>query len=200
MATTRSKFTPALTPIPRLARPAALVVAVLVALAALALLLFFTVGGPFGALNDTLNAALGVASAALAGLTIRGAQHPIDVAGGVVGVLGGAVFSYGAYLVLTDTTGFFLAGLVSGVGAGLLGVWLLVLNRPSPDRVADATSRLGLVAGALMSLGLLGLPGWTSDVDNWAAAPWFVNSGMVGWLGTYLLYPLWCLRASMITR
>jgi hypothetical protein len=172
-------------------------VAVLVALAALALLLFFAVGGPLGTLNDMLNAAIGVASTALVGLTIRGARHVIDVVAGVVGVLGGAAFSYGAWLVLSDTTGFFLAGLVSGVGAGLLGVWLLVLNR---GRGADAsTSRLGLAAGALMSVGLLGLPGWTSGVDDWVTAPWLVDMGMLGWLGTYLIYPVWCLRASRAT-
>ena len=47
-----------------------------------------------------------------------------------------------------------------------------------------------------MALGLLGVPGWVSGVDDWAAAPWFVGVAMLGWLGTYVLYPTWCLRAS----
>ena len=170
------------------------VVGVLVVLAVVALLLFFTVGGPFGTVNDVLNAAVGAASATLTGLTTRGARHPLDVAGALVGVLGGVVFSYGAWLVLSDTTGFFLAGLVSGVGAGLVGVWLLVVNRPAPTHRRDPATRLGLVTGAVMTLGLLGVPGWISGVDDWAAAPWFVGVAMLGWLGIYVLYPTWCLR------
>ena len=161
-----------------------------------ALLLFFTVGGVFGTVNDVLNAAVGVASATLVGLTVRGGRHPLDVGGAAAGVVGGVVFSYGAWLVLSETTEFLLAGLVSGVGAGLLGVWLLVVNRPTRHHRPDATSRLGRVAGAVMALGLLGVPGWVSGVDDWAATPWLLGVAMLGWLGTYVLYPTWCLRAS----
>ncbi len=196
MATTRSELAAPPAFVPRHARSAALAVGILVALAVVALLLFFTVGGPFGALNDVFNTAVGVASATLAGLTIPGARHPLDVASAVIGVLGGIVFSYGAWLVLSDTTGFFLAGLVSGVGAGLLGVWLLVVNRSARHPRPDATSRLGRLAGAVMTLGLLGVPGWLSGVDDGAAAPWFVGVAMLGWVGTYVLYPAWCLRGS----
>jgi hypothetical protein len=175
---------------------AAFVVGVILVLAVVSLVLFSFVGGPFGRLNDGLNLAAGLASVVLAATTIqRGAQR-LDVLAGALGILGGAVVSYGAYLVLTDSTGWFLAGEVSGVGSGLVGIWLLVHNRPGSarSRTPAVVSRLGRLAGAVMAVGLLGIPGWVTGVDDWAAAPWYVSTAMLSWLGTYVLYPAWCFR------
>ena len=185
-------------------RGAALGVGVLVVLSLVAIVLYFTVGGPFGTLNDWLNAAVGIASAILATVVAfaagPGAGRAVDRVAAVVAVVGGAVMAYGSTLILRDETGWFLAGVVSAVGAGLVGVWLLVLNRgvPSGDPPSVGVPRLGRLAGGFMSLGLLALPGWVSGVDDWAAAPWYVQLGLVGWLGTYVLYPAWCLRVSRV--
>jgi hypothetical protein len=180
-------------------RRVALAVAVLVVLAMVALVLFYGVGGPFGTINDGLNLAVGLGSSVLAAASIpRARAGALDLAAGALGILGGAVFALGAYLVLTDRTGWFLAGLASGVGAGFMGTWLLVLNRPlqAGSRTRVGSPRLGRLAGAVMVLGLLGVPGWMSGVDDWVAAPWYVSIGMLCWLGTYVLYPAWCLRVS----
>ena len=182
------------------ARGAALGLAVLIALAVVAIVLHFTVDGPFGALNDWLNAAVGVASAVLAAVVAVGSPDTVDRLAAPLGVGGGAVMAYGSSLVITDEAGWFQAGVVSGVGAGLVGVWLLALNRAGPggDPPSAGVARLGRLAGGFMALGLLGLPGWVSGVDDWAAAPWYVQAGMVGWLGTYALYPAWCWRVSRL--
>ena len=105
---------------------------------------------------------------------------------------------YGSYLIISGEAGWFRAGVVSAVGAALLGVWLLALNRPCPAHLTPSwrLSRLGRLAGAVMSLGLLAIPGWVSGVDDWAAAPWYVQVGMFGWLGTYVAYPAWCFHVS----
>ena len=187
-------------PITSSVRGVALGVAVLVALAVVAIVLHFTVDGPFGALNDWLNAAVGVASAVLAAVVAAGSRDTADRAAATVAVAGGAVMAYGSSLVLNDEAGWFQAGVVSGVGSGLVGVWLLALNRAGPggDPPSAGVARLGQLAGGFMALGLLGVPGWLSGVDDWAAAPSYVQAGMVGWLGTYALYPAWCWRVSRL--
>jgi hypothetical protein len=47
-----------------------------------------------------------------------------------------------------------------------------------------------------MILGWLAVPGVIARIDNPQLAPWFVNAGLVNWMGTYLLYPVWCLWLS----
>ncbi len=181
-------------------RGVALGVAVLVALAVVAIVLHFTVDGPFGALNDWFNAAVGVASAVLATVVAVGSRDTVDRVAALPGIGGGAVMAYGSSLVLNHQAGWFQAGVVSGVGAGLVGTWLLALNRAGPGRdpTSAGVARLGRLAGGFMTLGLLGVPGWVSGVDDWAAAPWYVQAAMVGWLGTYALYPAWCWRVSRL--
>lgn len=203
MTTTRNDSSGLEAALASTARGAALTTGVVLALAAVALVLFFAVGGPFGAVNDGLNAVGGVASTTLALLGAVGARHPVDRGAALLGALGGCVFAFGSYLVLTDSTGWFLAGLVSGVGAGLVGLWLLVSSRrpsgaaPEPSVL---TLHLGRAAGAIMALGLLALPSVVTGVDDWAAPLWHNGVAMLGWLGTYLLYPLWCLRTSRDRR
>ena len=184
-------------PLNRYARLAALLAGVLVVLAVVAIVLFFTVGGRFGAVNDALNAAFAIASGVLALLTVRRDTDLVDSVAAAIGVLGAAVMVYGSYLVLSDSTGWFLAGVVSSVGGGLLGTWLVVLNRPLDGAVPALvrTMRLGRLAGAVMMLGLLTIPGWVSRTDDLATAPWYVQLGLLGGVGTYTLYPAWCIRA-----
>src|SRR5688500_7776277 len=77
---------------------------------------YFAVGGPFGSVNDIGNGVLGLLSAGLAWrlrgqLAGRGRSLALGLAaaGAVLTVVGSA-------LVLSRTTGFLLAGLVSTVG------------------------------------------------------------------------------------
>lgn len=192
-------------------RLAALAVAGVDLLAVGSIAVFFAVGGPFGAVNDVANGAVGVLSVLLARELSRVARSgPLDLLlVGLAGV-GGAISVTGTYLVLTESTGWYLAGLVSGVGNALIGAWLLGSSLRARRAVAGtgvaaaehslALRRLGTAAGGLMLLGLAGLPAAVGRVDDRESASWLVNVGSLGWLGTYALYPAWCIRLARGAR
>jgi hypothetical protein len=108
---------------------------------------------------------------------------------------GAAIVVLGSYLVISDTTGFLLAGLVESLGFALIGVWLIVINRsmagapPWPLRLPG----LGVVAGLVMTMGFIVVPGIAVGLDDASAAPPWVWVGFLGWLGIFFLYPLWCI-------
>jgi hypothetical protein len=162
-------------------------------LAVAALTLFFVVGGPFGSANDVLNGALGVASAVLAVLLYRALGGSVVTLGLVLA--GAALTTLGSWLVLSGTTGFQLAGFVSGVGFALIGAWLLtaVASEGLGASLSPWSERLGWVAGAIMLVGLLGLAGVVLRIDAPADTPWWLWLYGFGWLGTYVLYPIWCI-------
>ena len=55
---------------------------------------------------------------------------------------------------------------------------------------------LGVTSAIFMIIGLLSLPGVLVGIDDPQLAPWYVNAGLLSWMGTYLLYPAWCLWLS----
>jgi hypothetical protein len=162
---------------------------------------YFAAGGPFGTINDVGNAATGVLSGCLA-LRLR-RQIPGrsgDVAAGAA-VIGAAITVVGSGLVISGTTGFFLAGLVSSVGFAGIGTWLLALNRRGGRSAAPPRlGALGLAAGALMLLGLVGAPGIVLGLDDVATAPAWTWIASLGWIGTYVLYPAWAIRLGVLER
>jgi hypothetical protein len=100
---------------------------------------------------------------------------------------------------MSGTTGYYLAGLVSATGFGLIGTWLVQAGVRTPAVPRDLR-RLGVAAGAVMTVGLLGVPGILEGVDDMETAPaWLVASG-IGWLGTYALMPAWALRLRRALR
>jgi hypothetical protein len=164
---------------------------------------YSVVQGPFGTINDIGNAATGLLSA---GLAWRLRRH---ISGGVANVsvgaalVGAAIAVAGSALVVSGTTGWFLAGLVSSVGFAGIGAWLVVLNRS--DAGAAVLPRrlrlLGIAAGALMTVGVVALPGIVLGLDDPAAAPGWVWIAFVGWFGTFVVYPAWAISlASVETR
>ena len=122
----------------------ALAIGVAAAGSAACLATYFAVGGPFGTINDIGNAAAGVLSAALAWQLRR--QIPGRAADLAVGaaIVGAGLTVAGSTLVVSDTTGFFFAGLVSSVGFAGIGAWLVVLNRS--DAMAAFIPRSASVA------------------------------------------------------
>ena len=88
--------------------------------ALVSLIVFFIVGGPFGFINDVSNAAL---AGTLAANWLRSGERPTpslrvtkDLA--LIGVAAAVV---GSTLIIFDTTGYFLAALVSASGFALVG-------------------------------------------------------------------------------
>ena len=175
----------------------AIAIAVIAVASLVSLVVFFIVGNPFGTLNDIGNGTVGALSAILA-WRLRAAAPGSSAWPVLVAVLGGAVTVVGSALVISQATGFLLAGLVSSVGFALIGVWLITHARRvgSAPGAAPALGapRLGMLAGALMVVGLVSLPGILLGIDDMATAPAWIWIGFVGWLGAFVLYPLWCYR------
>jgi hypothetical protein len=162
----------------------------------ISLALFFIVGGPFGTINDLGNALVGILSA-LAAWTLRprGVDAPSWAATISLAVLGAAITVVGSALVVSGTTGFFLAGLVSSVGFAFVGLWLVAVNRSmaSDGRWPRGLVRLGLVAGAIMAVGFATAPGVVMGLDDMDAAPGWIWIGYAGWMGTFILFPAWAI-------
>ena len=160
---------------------------------------YFAVGGPFGTINDVGNAATGVLSGWLAWRERGHVRGRIGAAAVGAAVLGAAITVVGSSLVVSGTTGFLFAGLVSSVGFAGIGAWLIVLNRSHDQVVAwPGTLRtVGVVAGALMAAGILTAPGIPLGLDNMETAPAWVWIGFIGWLGTYVVYPAWAIATGL---
>jgi hypothetical protein len=165
---------------------------------AVCLMVFFAVGGLFGPINDVGNGVLGVLSAVLA-WSLRQSGPAAQTAVAVAGV-GAAVAVVGSALILSDTTGYYLSGLVSGAGFALIGAWLFAFNRwvavADHERSTGRLPLFGMVTGAVMMLGLVGVPGIAAGVDDMDSAPAYTFVAGVGWLGTYLLFPAWAFLLS----
>jgi hypothetical protein len=165
------------------------------------LIAFYAAGEPFGIINDIGNALLGVLSAALAWLlrttTSLGTSSPTrrSILFGVA-VVGAVLTVVGTVLVVADITGFYLAGLWSSFGFALIGVWLVAISRLGLPRLP----RAALVAGLVMLLGLVGVPGIVMGLDDMDNAPAWTFVAGLSWAGTYLLFPVWSLRLARQDR
>ncbi len=158
------------------------------------LAVFFAVGGPFGTLNDLGDATLAILSGALAVVERR---HVRPVMTGLA-VVGAGVAVAGSALVISGTTGFFLAGLVSSVGFAGVGAWLVALARAGRAGTGRVRA-LAIAAGAVMALGVAVAPGIALRLDDMATAPAWVWIGFLGWLGVFVLYPVWALVSARRT-
>jgi hypothetical protein len=173
--------------------------AVVDVLGVVSLIIFFAVGGgPFGFLNDVANGAVGLLSTALAWLWVPDRPTLWSVPTLAAATSGGVVMVAGSILIIFDITGWYLAGLVSSVGSALIGIWLLISNRLHREEalLPRGLIVLGVTSAIFMIIGLLALPGVLARFDDPQLAPWYVNAGLLNWLGTYLLYPAWCLWLS----
>jgi hypothetical protein len=169
----------------------------------IALILFFIFGGPLGTLNDLCNALVGVLSAGLAWRLYpqrRAGATRLDRLAQGTAWLGALVVIAGSALVISRRTGWYLAGLYSTFGFGLIGLWVWRLHAaPSPELSWPRRfDRFGRITGIVMAAGLLTLPGILRGVDGWATAPWWANASMAAGVGWFLLYPVWCLSVGRI--
>jgi hypothetical protein len=168
------------------------------------LILLFTVGQPFGTLNDICIGAAAVLSAVLAWLLFREQRLTSSLPGQIavlVAVAGAAVVVVGSYLVISRSTGFFLAGLYMTVGNGLIGLWLIFLNLSARQAGTWPSSftTFGLATGVILALGLAAVPGIFGRVDSFESASWLINYvGWTGALGWLVLFPIWCLRLGRL--
>lgn len=161
---------------------------------AVCLATYFAVGGPLGTINDIGNALTAILSAVLAWRLRSLIPGRVGDAAVAAAAVGSAVVVAGSALVMSGATGFFLAGLVASLGFAGIGAWLVALNRS--ERVATwprALRWVGIAAGALMALGIIAVPGLMLRLDDMASAPAWVWLAELGWLGIYLVYPIWAI-------
>jgi hypothetical protein len=163
------------------------------------IILFFSVGQPFGTLNDICIAITAILSGVLAWMLYPEyhAQAPLLSQVALVVVwIGTLVVTAGSVLVIFGVTGWFLAGLYMAAGNALIGLWFLGLNYSAYIRnsLPHSIVIFGLVIGGIMALGLAAIPGILARIDAWDSAPWYVNYiGQAGALGWLVLYPIWCI-------
>ena len=167
-----------------------------VVLAVLLLILMATGSMFFGAVNDVLNGIIGISSAVLAWMfyTEHRAKSPLISHMALALPIVGAIFSVvGSLLILYGFTDFFLAGLYSGLGNALIGLWLMAFcySMQRNDELPHNLILFGLVVGAFMALGLMGIPGILARIDSMVSMPQYLYVALFGWLGTYVLYPIW---------
>ena len=166
---------------------------------AVCLATYFAVGGPFGTINDIGNATTAVLSAALAWNLRRRLPARARALALAPAIVGAAIAVVGSALVVSGTTGWYLAGLVSSVGFAGIGTWLVVINRGRDLSVALPRLRsLGVLGGALMIVGIAAVPGILLGLDDPDAAPAWAWLGSTAWLGIYIAYPAWALWLAVV--
>jgi len=195
---TTSTFSPSVVGWTAIATGGAVIVAVIT------LVLMYTVNGPFfGTVNDVFNSIVGISSTVLAWMLYAEfhARSPLISQIGLVLAIAGAIFTIiGSALIIFGYTDFVLAGWYTGVGNALIGLWLAVLcySMLSGGTLPHNLVVFGLVVGAFMTMGLLGIPGILARVDTMESLPWYLGASYLGFLGTYVLYPIWTIWLGRI--
>lgn len=174
----------------------AIVTGVSAILAVIAITLMSTVNMSFGTVNDVFNGIIGISSAVLAWMLYAEfhAKSPLLSQIALTLAVIGAIFTIvGSVLVIKGFTGFVLAGWYSAIGFALIGLWLVAFcySMQSGDALPHNLIIFGLVAGAFMAVGLIGIPGIFAGIDSMESMPWYLYIAFFGWLGTYILYPIW---------
>lgn len=169
------------------------------------IILFYTVGGIFGPLNDIGNGLLGILSGLLAALLYAqlGEQSPLlSLVGLVLALIGAVVVPIGSALVVSGRTGWFRAGFYTMAGFAAIGLWLVGLNvlARQANEWPQSLAIAGMVVGGFMALGVLATPGLFTGIDSWEASPWYIKyvgmaASSLGWL---ILYPIWCILLGRV--
>ena len=174
----------------------AIVTGVSAILAIIFLTLMYTVNQSFGRINDVFNSVIGVASVVLAWM-LYGEYHaksPLMSQIALALAVVGAIFTIlGSILIIFGFTDFVLAGWYSGIGYALIGLWLAAFCYSSfrSEALPHNLVIFGVVVGAFMAIGLLGIPGIFAGIDSMDSMPWYLYVAFFGWLGTYIMYPIW---------
>jgi hypothetical protein len=172
-------------------------------LAVIFLTLMATVNPAFGKVNDVFNSVIGISSVVLAWMLYaeHHAKSPLMSQIGLFLAVAGAIFTIvGSVLIIFGFTDFVLAGWYTGIGNALIGLWLVAFctSMQHGDTLPDNLVIFGLVVGAFMAVGLIGIPGIFAGIDSMESMPWYLYIAFFGWLGTYILYPIWTIWLGRI--
>ena len=170
------------------------------------LTLMFTVNPSFGKVNDVFNSLIGISSVILAWMLYAEhyAKSPLMSQVGLAFAVVGAIFTViGSVLIIFGYTDFVLAGWYTGVGNALIGLWLAAFcyYLLSGTTIPHNLVVFGIVVGAFMAVGLIGISGIFAGVDSMESmphVPWYLYVAFFGYLGTYILYPIWAILVGRI--
>jgi len=167
-------------------------------LAVIFLTLMATVNMSFGTVNDVFNSIIGISSAVLAWMLFADhhAKSPLMSQIAIAFAVIGAIFTIvGSILIIYGFTDFVLAGWYTGVGNALIGLWLVAFcySMQRGEALPHNLITFGLIVGAFMAVGLIGIPGIFAGIDSMESMPWYLYIAFFGYLGTYILYPIWCI-------
>lgn len=174
----------------------AIITGVSATLAVIFLTLMFTVNRSFGKVNDVFNSVIGISSLVLAWMLYaeHHAKSPLmSQIALALAVLGALLTIIGSILIIFGYTDFVLAGWFTGLGNALIGLWLVAICYAmlQGDVLPHNLVLFGIVVGAFMAIGLIGIPGIISKIDSIESMPWYLNLAFFGYLGTYILFPIW---------
>jgi len=180
----------------------AIATGVVAILAVVFLTLMATVNQSFGKVNDIFNAIIGILSVILAWMLYaeHHARSPLMSQVALVLAAVGAIFTIvGSILIIFNFTDFVLAGWYTGIGNALIGLWLAAFcySMQYGDALPHNLVIFGLVVGAFMAVGLIGIPGIFAGIDS-MDMPWYLYVAFFGYLGTYILYPIWTIWLGRI--
>ncbi|WP_420631353.1 hypothetical protein [Candidatus Leptofilum sp.] len=161
------------------------------------LILFFTIGTPYGKASDISIVPAAFLSAVLASrlyaINRRRLSQSVALNSIVLAWAGAIGVSIGSFLVVSGNTGYFLSGLVSALGWAFVGVWLFLacMARLRPIAETSALRRYGLLTGLTMMVGFVALPGILAQSDLPSRASILDNIAVSSNGFTYLLLLIW---------
>jgi hypothetical protein len=168
------------------------------------IILFFTVGQPFGILNDICIGLTAILSVVLVWMLSPGhhAQSPLlSQVTFVIAMFGALLVMVGTALAISGVKGWFLSGLYMAAGNAMIGLWLLGLNYSTlqDNSLPQSLVLFGLISGVILALGLVTIPGIFRGIDSQEYE--LTTFNYIWWassLGYLALYPSWCILLGRI--
>jgi hypothetical protein len=167
-------------------------------LAIIFLILMYAVNNSFGKVNDVFNSIIGISSVVLAWM--RYAEHhaksPVISQIALVLAIVGALFTIvGSILIIFGFKSFVMAGWYTGIGFALIGLWMTLWSYSmlNMDVIPHSLVVFGIIVGAFMAVGLLGIPGIITRIDSMDTLPRYLYLAFMGYFGVYILYPIWAI-------
>ena len=168
------------------------------------IILFFTVGQPFGTLNDICIGLTAILSVVLVWMLYPGhyAQFPLlSKVALMIAMFGALLVLVGTALAISGVKGWFLSGLYMAAGNAMIGLWLLGLNYSAlrDNSLPHGMVIFGLISGVVLALGLVTIPGIFRGIDSQEYE--LTTFNYIWWassLGYLALYPTWCILLGRI--
>jgi len=114
----------------------------------------------------------------------------------IAALIGAIVVVIGSVLSISGKTYFYLSGMYMAAGYAMIGLWLIGINYSALSGNPWPYSLIifGLVSGVILVLGLVTIPDIFRGTDtNEYIFSTFNSIWFTGFLGSLVLYPIWCI-------